>query len=40
MDGQENDPESGLPHIGHILCNAMFYQFHKDKDIYDSVNRF
>jgi hypothetical protein len=21
--GEENDPESGLPHIGHILCNLV-----------------
>lgn len=31
MDGEENDPESGLPHIGHLQCNTMFYQYHKDK---------
>lgn len=24
MSGEDNDPESGLSHIGHILCNAMF----------------
>lgn len=28
IDGEENDEESGLPHIGHILANAMFYSFH------------
>lgn len=28
MDGEENDPESGLPHIGHIMANAMFYSYH------------
>lgn len=27
MDGETNDPESGLPHIGHIMCNAMFYSY-------------
>ena len=27
MDGETHDPESGLHHIGHILCNAMFYSY-------------
>jgi hypothetical protein len=27
MDGEKNDKESGLPHIGHIMCNAMFYSY-------------
>jgi len=27
MDGEINDKESGLPHIGHIMCNAMFYSY-------------
>lgn len=33
MDGEINDPESGLPHIGHIMCNAMFYQYMADNGI-------
>lgn len=24
MEGEDNDPESNLSHIGHIQCNAMF----------------
>lgn len=31
MDGEDNDKESGIHHIGHILCNAMFYSYFKDK---------
>lgn len=27
IDGEINDPESGLPHIGHLMCNCMFYQY-------------
>lgn len=28
MDDEEIDSESWLEHIGHILCNAMFYSYH------------
>lgn len=27
FDGEENDVESGLNHVGHIMCNAMFWSF-------------
>ena len=27
IDGQEVDPESGEHHIGHIMCNCMFYSY-------------
>jgi hypothetical protein len=36
IEGENNDPESKLEHVGHILCNAMFlsymYLFKKDMD--------
>lgn len=35
MDGQENDLESGLPHIGHIMANAMFYSHFSEGDSLD-----
>ena len=31
MDGEEFDSESGISHMGHIQCNAMFYNFHKER---------
>lgn len=34
LNGEINDPESGLPHIGHIQCNAMFIAFMLDKQKY------
>lgn len=31
MDGELNDPESGISHMGHIQSNAMFYNYHIEK---------
>ena len=31
MAGEEIDPESGKPHIGHLMANAMFYSYHSNK---------
>jgi hypothetical protein len=32
MDGEVNDDESGLPHIGHIMANCMMYSYHTDEN--------
>lgn len=32
FDGEEIDQESKIHHIGHILCNAMFYSYFMQKD--------
>ena len=32
FDGEEIDKESGLHHIGHIMCNAMFYSYYVNKE--------
>lgn len=29
MEGEDNDPESGISHIGHIMCNAMFLSWYQ-----------
>jgi len=32
MDGDTHDEESKLHHIGHIMCNAMFYSYFMQKE--------
>lgn len=40
LEGEDNDPESKLEHVGHIMCNAMFlsYMFLFRKDLDDRPN--
>jgi hypothetical protein len=32
MDGQQCDPETGISHMGHIMCNAMFYSYFENNE--------
>lgn len=38
MDGQSKDPETNLSHMGHIMCNAMFYSYFEIKDGDSNIN--
>lgn len=31
MDGEIFDAESGISHMGHLQCNAMFYNYHYER---------
>ncbi len=37
LDGEYIDPESGLPHIDHIACNALFLGYHTNRDTQDGI---
>ena len=39
MEGEDTDPESGISHIGHIQCNALFisYMMKKRPDLDDRI---
>lgn len=30
MDGEELDQESKISHIGHLMCNCLFYNYHNN----------
>ena len=38
MDGETHDPESGLHHIGHLMCNNMFYSYFENKEQEEIIN--
>ena len=40
MEGEDDDPESKLSHIGHIQCNALFLSWIMEnrKDLDDRIN--
>lgn len=32
IDGEEIDSESGISHMGHVMCNGMFYNYFTDNE--------
>jgi hypothetical protein len=39
MRGEIVDPESGEKHIGHIFCNAMFWEYHYNKQLNEEARK-
>ena len=40
LQGEDKDPESGIDHLGHIMCNAMFLSYiMREKSQYDDRSR-
>lgn len=37
LDGEYLDPDSGLPHLDHVLCNAIFLSYHTDREGQDGL---
>lgn len=36
LSGEDKDPESGIDHLGHVMCNAMFLSYiMREKSQYD-----
>ena len=31
VSGEKNDPDSGMNHLSHIMCNALFLKWNDDK---------
>lgn len=31
IDGETHDPETGELHIGHLMCNCLFWSYHYNK---------
>ena len=38
FDGEEVDSESGISHMGHIQCNALFFNYHKQREKDGGIN--
>jgi len=38
FDGEEVDSESGISHMGHIMANAMFFNYHKQREKDGGIN--